>query len=213
MAKLKGPLFSLSASGAIAKTLVYFGWKGLKVARQWVLPTNPNTEAQQDQRGYLKACVAKIHVVMAQAIHPFTAVDKAAYAVLASTRKGPRTWFNEVAKLWLDCMVAGPTPVIYTSMTITDPNPASFSCILYLNEAEASSLAAGTFYFGTSKTALIHSAVATVVAGVSVALIAEDLSDWAVDGAKYYMQFKPDVADDCEGANSGIFSFVAEAGA
>lgn len=209
MAKLKGPLFSLSASGAIAKTLVYFGWKGLKVARQWVLPTNPNTEAQQDQRGYLIAAVAKLHVVMAQAVHPFTTADKAAYAALASTRIGPRTWFNEIAKLWLDAKVAGNTPIIYSSATIPENPITAFSCIMYLNEETAEDLNAGKFWFGTSKTALIHSAVATLVSGVSVALVAEDLSDWAVVGNKYYMQFRPDVADPCEGADSGIFSFVA----
>jgi hypothetical protein len=208
MAKLKGPLFSLSASGAVAKTLVYFGWKGLKVVRQWVLPTNPDTDAQKKQRGYLRDCVAKLHATMIDAVHPLTAADKAAYAALASIAKSPRTWFNEVCKLWMKVKVATFTPVIYTGATISDLGLETFSCILYLNEETPEDLEAGKFWFGTSKNSLIHSAVATIVAGVSAALATVDLSPWAVAGTKYYMQFKPDVADKCEGANSGIFSFV-----
>jgi hypothetical protein len=208
MAKLKGPLLSLSASGAIAKTIVYFNWKGLKVARQWVMPTNPNTDAQKTQRGYLRAAVAMIHTVMAQAAHPLTAVDKAAYASLASIESGPRTWFNEISKVWLKTLDPEDGPVIYTGFEITDLHSDAFACIAYLNEAKPTSLLAGTFYFGTSKTALIHSAAATPVSGVSVALVAEDISDWAVEGEKYYMQFRPDEEDPCEGAVSGIFSFV-----
>lgn len=50
MASVKGPLFSLSASGAVAKTLVYGSWKGVKTVRQHVDPANPNTAAQQTQR-------------------------------------------------------------------------------------------------------------------------------------------------------------------
>jgi len=50
MAKLTGPLFSVSASGKIADSLVYFGWKGLNVVRQWVVPTNKMSSDQGDVR-------------------------------------------------------------------------------------------------------------------------------------------------------------------
>ncbi|KKM06256.1 hypothetical protein LCGC14_1745880, partial [marine sediment metagenome] len=53
MAKLKGPLFSLGASGQIAKALVYFPWKGLNLVREHVVPSNPNTTGQVTQRGYM----------------------------------------------------------------------------------------------------------------------------------------------------------------
>jgi hypothetical protein len=209
MAKLKGPLFSLSASGAVAKTLVYFGWKGLKVVRQWVLPTKPDTDAQKTQRGYLRDCVAKLHAVMIDPTYPLTAVDKAAYAALASIAKSPRTWFNEVCRLWMNVKVAGFTPIIYTVSAAITPHYDSFGVTLRIHEEVEDDLVAGKFWFGTSKNSLIHSAVATVLEGETVTLSAEDLSDWMVVGAKYYMQFKPDTADPCEGANSGIFSFVA----
>lgn len=57
MAKLKAPLLSLGASGKIAGTLVFFVWKGLKVAREYVIPANPKTAAQVTQRGYFADAV------------------------------------------------------------------------------------------------------------------------------------------------------------
>ena len=50
MAKVTGPLYSISASGKIADAMVYFGWKGVNVVRGWVKPANPQVAAQGDQR-------------------------------------------------------------------------------------------------------------------------------------------------------------------
>ena len=50
MAKVTGPLFSLSASGKIANAMVHFGWKGLNVVREWVIPANPKSGSQGDVR-------------------------------------------------------------------------------------------------------------------------------------------------------------------
>jgi hypothetical protein len=50
MAKAQGPLFSISASGTLAKSMVFAGWKGINVVRQWVKPANPMKDTQGDQR-------------------------------------------------------------------------------------------------------------------------------------------------------------------
>jgi len=50
MAKVTGPLYSMSASGKIANAMVFFPWKSLAVVRQWLKPTNPQTESQGDTR-------------------------------------------------------------------------------------------------------------------------------------------------------------------
>lgn len=209
MAKLKAPLLSLGASGAIGKALVYFGWKGLDVVREYVIPANPKTAKQDTQRGYVIACVAAIHAAQALAANPLDQDDTSAYALLGSKEKTPRTWFNTIVKEWIDCKILADIPVIYTDGTITTPTANAIDLIAYLNEETPSSLVAGKFYFGSSKTALIHAKVATVVAGVSVALAAEDCSAFLTAGKKYYVQFKPDAADPCEGADSGIYTFVA----
>jgi len=50
MAKVTGPLMSMSASGTLGKALVYFGWKGINVVREWLKPGNPKTADQGDVR-------------------------------------------------------------------------------------------------------------------------------------------------------------------
>lgn len=55
MAKVKGPLLSLGASGQIGKAQVYANWRGVPYARQHVVPSNPNTLAQQSTRNTFAA--------------------------------------------------------------------------------------------------------------------------------------------------------------
>jgi len=209
MAKVKAPLLSFSASGQIAETLVYFTWKGLNAVRQYVIPSNPNTALQQTQRGYMTAAVAKVHAAIVRATHPLDQADISAYALLASLRATPRTWFNEAVKLWLDCKVLADIPVIYSDGETTSDAAAAATMQIWLNEETASQLAAGTFFLGSSKTSLIQSTPGTVVAGVSVSVLGGDAFDGLTVGTKYYWQFRADVADPCEGADSGIYSFVA----
>jgi len=210
MAKLKAPLMSLGATGALGKSLVFFGWKGLDVVREYVVPSNPRSALQTTQRGYLTDAVAAIHVAQALAADPLGSADIQAYAALGTTRATPRTWFNEVVKLWVDVMVAGNTPCIYCAGIISDATTDSFNIELQIEEETGSDMVAGKFYFGTSKTSLIHSAAATVTAGDEVTLVDQDLSAFLTAGVKYYVQFRPDAADPCEGAVSGIYHFVAD---
>jgi len=55
MAKVTGPLFSLSASGKIGDIMVHFAWKGRNVVRQWLIPTNPKDQQQKEVRQVLAA--------------------------------------------------------------------------------------------------------------------------------------------------------------
>lgn len=50
MAKLTGPLLSFGARGQIGKALVTSKWRGIDYARQYVIPANPRTTAQQNNR-------------------------------------------------------------------------------------------------------------------------------------------------------------------
>ncbi|MBA7571910.1 hypothetical protein ES708_13680 [subsurface metagenome] len=209
MAILKAPLLSLGASGALGKTLVYFGWKGLDVVREYVVPANPKTGAQTTQRGFLADAVAKIHEAMALAANGIDALDTAAYALWASTEKSPRTWFNQACMNWIDVEVAGAEPCIFSDGECLDPDKTDALLSIYLNEKSATDMLAGTFYYGTSPTALINS-----IAGVMEAGVKFDLTDAAgiaglVAGVKYFWQFRADAADPCEGAKSGIYYFVA----
>lgn len=51
MATITAPLLSLGARGTIAKSITYSSWKGVSYARNRVIPANPNSTAQQAQRG------------------------------------------------------------------------------------------------------------------------------------------------------------------
>lgn len=210
MAKLKAPLMSLGASGQLGKALVFFGWKGLDVVREYVVPSNPKTALQVTQRGYFTAGVAMVHTAQADADHALVEADQVAYAALASAKGKIMTWFNQVVKLWVDVAVAAKTACVYSDWSIPVKTANAITCNLYFNEETPSDLADGKFYFGTSKTNLIHSKVAAIAAGDHAELSAEDCSAFLTAGTKYYVQFRPDAADPCEGADSGIYSFIAE---
>ena len=50
MAKTTAPVLSFDARGTIADTVTFASWRGVKYARQRVVPANPNTQAQQTVR-------------------------------------------------------------------------------------------------------------------------------------------------------------------
>lgn len=58
MAKVKGPLFSLEASGSVAKTIVYSRWKGRQYTRQHTIPLNPQSAKQVNVRTAMTLLVA-----------------------------------------------------------------------------------------------------------------------------------------------------------
>lgn len=201
MAKLKGPLFSLGASGAIGKTLVFFPWKGLDCVREYVIPANPDTQAQKDQRNLLKNAVIDIHAAMAIAIGPLVEVDKSAYALWGSTYPTPRTWFNQACKNWIDISLDTKDPAVYRG-GVSAPGSSLLHPSIKCDEIDGTKITAGKFFYGTSKTAMLNSAVATITAGIHQA--SKEISGLTA-GKKYYWQFRPDAGEDCIGANSGIY--------
>jgi hypothetical protein len=50
MCKVTGPMHSDGASGQFAKAMVFAGWKGVSYVRKYVIPANPMTANQGDQR-------------------------------------------------------------------------------------------------------------------------------------------------------------------
>jgi len=54
MAGVKGPLFSLDASGSIGNALVYAKWKGRNYVRRHAIPSNPKSAGQVSVRAMLK---------------------------------------------------------------------------------------------------------------------------------------------------------------
>lgn len=196
MAKLKAPLLSLGAAGAIGKSLVFFGWKGLNVVREYVIPANPRTAPQTTQRGYLTDMVAKVHAVQADGTHPLTATDISAYALWAAVVQAATTWFNQVVRNGIDQLIKGKREAIFSSGTTTPGTDELAVAVWTLGIAPTD----GDFYYGTSRTALIRKAPATCVSGESSATISG-----LVTGTKYFWQFVPTAPDTIVGSKSGIY--------
>lgn len=55
MAVVTGPVLSIGARGKIAKSIVFATWRGVKYARQYVVPANPRTVAQVATRSIFAA--------------------------------------------------------------------------------------------------------------------------------------------------------------
>ena len=54
MATVTGPLFSIDASGGYASTMVFSKWKGRNYVRQLVIPSNPQSIAQETARNHVR---------------------------------------------------------------------------------------------------------------------------------------------------------------
>lgn len=78
MVKVVGPMMSLQASGTIGNTLTFAEWKGRPYVRQRVIPTNPNSAAQQGVRSMLKFLADQWSII--------SALDKATYTTAAEGR-------------------------------------------------------------------------------------------------------------------------------
>jgi len=209
MAKLKAPLLSLGASGAIGKSLVFFGWKGLDVVREYVVPANPKSDDQITQRAYMKIMVPAVHTAQALAANPLNTGDYAAYSALAAKLGRVMTWFNMICKLAFDGMRLDDGYTIWRNGRESDTSKDDFRPSLGITDNGVVRVLDGKFYLGTSRTNLLKSVVADIVVGDEARCLAGNGFSGLTAGTKYYWQFRPDAADPCEGADSGIYSAVA----
>lgn len=196
MAKLKAPLFSLGASGALGKALVFMPWKGLDCVREYVVPANPRSPLQVAQRGYFTAAVAAIHAAMSDAVVPMLPADFSAYALWASVVQAATTWFNQALRCAVNQLRVPLSAIVYGNGTVT---PGVGTITFAIDDATAT-VTAGDWLYGTSKTALINTIPAVVVATLINVTI-----PGLVAGTKYYAQFIPSAPAATIGADSGIY--------
>ena len=193
MAKVKGPLFSISASGQIAKTLVYGDWKGIDVVRKYVIPANPNTAGQQQQRGYFGDAVEEWHT------DGFSAIDVVAWNLYALAQKVAASGFNMCTKLKIAAKVLTENWVKLTTCLVTSITAGG--CAVAISVASDQT---GKLYMGTSKTSMF-----TVFDGA----FTTDHYDFTVTGCsastKYYFYIKNEAAT--EHARTGIYTFTTTA--
>lgn len=144
MAKVTSPLFSMSASGQLGKSLVYMTWKGVKDVRTYVVPANPKSGGQQLQRGYMTSAVTAWH-------HSgFSALDVTAWNAAALAIKAVASGFNIFTKYFIAAMIAGHT---WTPLTQVDISAVTTTTATV--KANVASDKTGKLYLGTSSTSML----------------------------------------------------------
>lgn len=201
MSKVKAPLFSLEARGSIGNALTYFPWKGLDAVRTHVVPANPKSADQVTQRGHMTDAVALLRLCQAPGAG-WTSLDVAAYEALGSIEATPRTWFNTFCKQFIDQKVAAKYGAGFRAGATTEGDAQLAVEVTRSKDPDsANDITAGTFFYGTSRTALNSQQAAAVAAGVATATLAG-----LTNGVKYYWQFRPTAHADFVGTRSGIYS-------
>ena len=202
MAKLKAPLLSLGASGAIGKALVFFPWKGIDAVREYVIPSNPKTTLQNAQRARLTLGVLAVHLAEAEPGKELSEVDKTAYALYGSTEKTPRTWFNQAVGRYVIAQVNSEVQQLLGDATFTDPGTTEITLVLYNYQQHAQ---AGRMYWGTSKTSMPNSQACNGAGNEHTAVMTG-----FTKGDKYFFQFRPTkVTSDKYVMRSGIYHHVS----
>lgn len=176
MAKVYAPLFGFGASGKIGKALVYFCWKGIDVVRSWVIPANPKSTLQRAQRLIWQNAVAEYHAA------GYTAADRTAWNLLASTMAKVMSGFNSMVKGFVDEVVLGGTWTRMFDGSANTPTATNFVVVCH----KAAGGDAPICYYGTSKTALTSSVVLSSGGGNTW----QNLTGTLIADTLYYFTFK-----------------------
>lgn len=172
MAVVDAPLFSFNARGKLANALVYFGWKGLNVVRSYVIPSNPDTAAQQTQRTRLTDAVTDWHDI------GLIALGVTAWNRFAATLSDPQSGFNAFCGDHIDIDVAGQTPDMGFNGTVADDADGTFT--MTIDEDGAADGA--ELDWGTSPTSLINTEAGAEAADTWTAAPADDVSGQRIYG-------------------------------
>lgn len=183
MAKLIMPLASAEARGQIAKMLVYFPWKGLNVVRGYVIPSNPNTAAQQSQRTKFTNAVDEFHG------SALTANDLTAWNLFATIFAQIMSGFNTYVKKHVEGAIAGTTWGV-TDNSLFD-NIQAASVDFHVDTSIPASVL--KLKYGTSKTFMPNLQNSDGAAATQ---------DWTIagleDGVVYFIQvYSNALGDDC----------------
>lgn len=104
MAKVRGPLYSISASGQIAQAMVFAHWKGIAWVREQFIPQNPKTAGQVAQRLIFSQGVMKWHDLSDNQMTGWqTGIERKGYTM---------SGFNYFMSEYIKSMLLGQTPAV-----------------------------------------------------------------------------------------------------
>ena len=192
MAKVVAPLFSFGARGKLADALVYFPWKGIAAVRSYVVPANPNSAAQQTQRGRLSNGVTDWHDI------GLDAVDEVAWDRHAATRPSAMSGFNSFISDHIEIQAGADTPNMGFDGSLTDDGDDTFSASI----EEGGTATAVDMVWGVSPTSLINTEAGSEAADVWTFTPADDVA-----GQTLYARFNIKDGGGIIG-RTGIFRLV-----
>lgn len=76
MARVSGPVISIGGKGQIGKSLIFSDWRGVKYAKQYVVPANPQTAEQSKTRDVFSYSSDFWRMATADAKKPWTEYAK-----------------------------------------------------------------------------------------------------------------------------------------
>lgn len=191
MAKVIAPLFSLGASGKLAKSLVYMKWKGIDDVRQYLIPANPKTAKQQSQRSKMTDAVEKWQTTQ------WTADDLAAWNLLATLAIKPMSGFNNFIQLHINAAIAGKAWTSLYQTVIGTPSGGQVTITVKCTADKTAKL-----YYGTSKTNQPNEQSGTYATGTWTFTLTGLQA-----GVQYFFYTKNTATG--EGARTGLYSFTA----
>lgn len=97
-ARVEGPLFSIQAHGQMGKTIVYTRSRGQNVVRELVIPRNPQTAGQGQERTVLKVIGAMNSRINAGQVGKGNGLTQTPLQYLKSVTVAPRVWNSELLK-------------------------------------------------------------------------------------------------------------------
>jgi hypothetical protein len=194
MAKAKLPLMGIKAAGQLAKSLVYFNWKGVNAVRSHVVPSNPKTESQQEVRSDFTDQVDAWHDP------DMLEDDKLAWNRFAGVTKRAASGFNEFVAYYRKNYLETAKQSHLRSIVITSNTGGT---VTLTGKTDATDAHTVKIYWGTSKTFMPNSSNASVAAGGGITSSMTGL----IVGAKYFFY----LIEESEGyyGRTGIFEVVA----
>lgn len=196
MAKTTAPLFGFGASGAIGQAIVFGTWKGINVARRYVVPANPQSSAQSVQRGYLTAAVTEWHTTGATALD---GDDKSAWNRYAGVL-GRMSGFNAFVRAWVDELVAGGTvPGHFFNLDVTAATATAFAADI---DSDIAGTPTATLHLGVTKTFFPYTDTAALSSG-NAAFTAGNTGFSAGQRAYFYVDIGTPGSDY---ARSGLYT-------
>lgn len=177
MAKVSGPLMSMSASGQFAGSMVFGAWKGQPYVRQLVTPSNPKSAGQETARNATRTMGA-VQKFIARTTTKRNGQTKTDKLLLGAKAPSGRAWNGYLVQVGIGTMAANYTAAQTAYTALTAPQKAAWDAAAVAlvppisavaqtgaGGVAAASLSGGNVHF-IGQYALFSAGVANVPTGV-----------------------------------------------